>query len=61
MNFIIFKDFLNFYEFKIDFISAQVTWRNLEHPIAHLIVIVDRHLKGRGTCYNLIRRRIVLK
>ena len=37
---------LNFnYLIIIDFISAQVTWRNLKHPITHLIVTVDHHLK----------------
>ena len=30
----------------MDFISAQVTWQNLERPTAHLIMIVDRHLRG---------------
>ena len=36
---------MNFSEFEIDFLSAHVTWRNLEHPIARLIVTVDRHLE----------------
>ena len=42
-----FKFVLNFSEFKIEFISAQVTRRNLERLIAHLIVTVDRQLKAR--------------
>ena len=43
--------FLNFYEFKIDFIRAQVMWQNLKRLITHLIMVIGHHLKTgvRGT------------
>ena len=52
MNFLILKDFLrfflNFSEFQIDFIIAQVMWQHVERPIAQSIMTVDRHLKWPG-------------
>ena len=50
MKFSRFYEFLllenQFILFKIDFISAQVTWSNLERVIARLIMTVDLHLKA---------------
>ena len=44
-DFLIFFIKNEFLLFKIDFISAQLTWHNLERPIARLIVTVDRPLR----------------
>ena len=37
---------MNFIEFKIDFLRAQVMWHDLERPITQFILTVDRHLKA---------------
>ena len=48
---------MNCFEFKIDFISAQVTWHNLESSIARLIMTIDRHLRRGGGMWCISTRR----
>ena len=45
----------------IDDQKQEMTWRNVERPIARLYHDRRSLLKARGTWHNMIRWRIILK